>query len=552
MFRGIPMGTMGMASAAFDGSSSETTTGDGFVLATSAAQAEVSRDTPTDIAPVAAPEFAAPPEGTLAITVYSPVLPTLFTVARSILEAEAAEEMMLVLNAGQSLSFGTTHSESMETLWPGPVDAERAFMLDFNHQGVSARGWNRLEVDAGRFDGLIPMQSHVTETPAPAMIAQMLAAYDAVGRVAPNMLSVPTGAIGASLLELMTEADALVADVATGLALFGEDEIFAVARSDGKYDYYIAEQGAAVHLNTLRHPPGLWDTMTAQLGFAVQGTRAAGHDLHGSVAMSMIHGQADAGLDHGTYDYAWALTRYLDQIEAELASVSGRDDLELVVTLAQGPGDADANVAFDQLAVIAADPRVHYGGTQWAFQGRFASAPGADHVHLSPEGYAHLGRTVGQNLARAVVGRPEDPILIDAVARETAQTLLVSFAGVEGRLVADSTIFTDMPGLNAPEFYGFRLSQTDGADVVITNAEIIGGDLIRLTLDASISGSYRLSLGHHGQDLSDLLPDRAFESYNGTPLRDSQVAEVSSPNMPNGDNLDVFEFAPIQYHDFWV
>lgn len=255
----------------------------------------------------------------------------IFSMARQLIESGNSSEMMLVLSAGQSLSFGTTLLDNFDPIWTGDVDTDRAFMLDFNHQGISARGWNTMTVDPERFTGLIPMTSHVTETPAPSMITQLLAAYDDAGRIAPNMLNVGTGAVGASVLELMTAADDLVRDQAAGLSHTNHGDLFVIERADGRFDYFVNDNGTAVFLDTHHHQPGLWDTMEAQISFALQGAAEAGYAIHDSVAMSFIHGQADADLSNDIYGYAWAVGRYLDMIEDALQDATGRSDLTLTL-----------------------------------------------------------------------------------------------------------------------------------------------------------------------------------------------------------------------------
>lgn len=121
------------------------------------------------------------PPSVSAAVVVAPAASSVFARAQSLIEAGNPDELMFVLSAGQSLSRGTTLRENFTTLWPGAVDPERAFMLDFDHAGFSARGWDYATVDTDRFQGLTAMASGVTETPAPAMVAQILSHYDAAG-----------------------------------------------------------------------------------------------------------------------------------------------------------------------------------------------------------------------------------------------------------------------------------------------------------------------------------------------------------------------------------
>ncbi|WP_138468608.1 hypothetical protein [Poseidonocella sp. HB161398] len=475
-----------------------------------------------------------------------------FAALRGALLKLLPDEIMFVLSAGQSLSLGATQLDRAATLWSGPVDADRAHMLDFDHAGIGARGWNYIPLDPALYLGMEPMESRVTETPAPAMAAQILDAYDSTGRLAPDLLHFGTGAIGASLVELMTGAEDLATGLAAGLRQSGEGDLFALARADGRYDYYLDHDGAAVALGTFRHAPGLWDTMEAQIGFAAAAAAAEGYQVGSTVAIGFVHGQADARLDHPDFGYAWLASRYFDMIETAMADIAGIADPRLVVALAQVAGDADGNVPLGQLDLIRDDPRVVYGGTQMEFQSLYPSTGGSDHIHLSPQGYLHLGETLGHYLGEALIGRAEDPILVSSVTALAPDLLEVAFSGVGTRLVEDRSIFEDNPAISAPDHFGFALSRPDGTRLAIEEAWISGADTVRLRLAETASGAMHLSLGLHGQDLSDRIDDGAYESWNGTSLRDAAAEAAVLPQGYDGDLRAILEFAPTQEADFWL
>lgn len=470
--------------------------------------------------------------------------------AQSLIDAATSDDIMFVLSAGQSLSRGTTLRENFAPLW-GEVNSARALMLDFNHEGYSARGWNYAPVDAERFDGFTPMLSAITETPAPAMVAQILSHYDTAGRQGPQIAHAATGALGASILELMTSAEDMFADPDRGLAQTQQGELIVVANGTGAYDYFVHDAGAAVYLDSHRHPPGLWDTMRAQIGFLAEAAAMAERPVHTTAAIGFVHGTADADLDHPDFGYDWALVRYIDMIEAELRAASGLDDLAVVVALSQAQGDADATVPLAQLSAVLSDDRLHLANAQFQYRFSHGSDPGIDNRHLSPEGYVHLGQGLGASLGQALTAVPLPPILISAVQRVAPLTLEVTFSGVQDRLIADTSLFREDQGFNAPEFFGFALfDAASGAQIALHDAWILDAHKVRLETTVAPEGPLRLMLGPHGEDLNPDLAPRAMQSFNTVTLRDAApLAQMLPPEDYDGDIFDVFRFAPIQSFD---
>lgn len=470
---------------------------------------------------------------------------------RSWLESGYEDEMMLVISAGQSLSLGTTLQSNFETLWDGPVDSERAFMLDFGHPGFSARGWNHFNPDPDMFRGLVAMESHVTETHAPAMIARILAEFDQSGLQAPNLLHFGTGAHGASILQLMTSSGDLVQDVEHGLARSAVEDVFAVARPDGKFDYFVDDGTQAIFLDTHRHPPGLWDTMEAQLQFAVNAAGAAGHEIHHTAAVAFVQGTADAGLEPGTFGYDWALAKYFDMIEAELRARADQPEINVVFAVSQAQGEADAMVPLDQLQIALSDPRVVLGPSQHQFRFAFGSNPGSDHRHLNPEGYMHLGQSLGASLGDALLGKHNDPILVASVNSPGAGRLIVEFDGVDGWLVEDHSLFSSSQGFVAPENLGLGLVALEtGGLIELESARISGRAQVEICTGDVLDGDYRLFIGVHGQELHESLEPSALQSYNSVTLRDSTVDPMVLPQGYNRSEVGIYDFAPIQAYDF--
>ncbi|WP_145963031.1 hypothetical protein [Mangrovicoccus ximenensis] len=472
-----------------------------------------------------------------------------FSAIRHMLTVHNAEEIMLVLSAGQSLSIGSTLAANYHTVWPGPVDG-RAWMLDFGDPGLSARGWNHREVAAGMFRGRMPMESLVTETPAPAMVAGILAAYDGAGHVAPDILHASTGALGASVLQLMAAGDDLYGSRAAALASTGQDDLFAVRNAHGTYDYFVNDGGRAHFLDTHRRPPGLWDTMEAQIGFAAEAAARAGQAVHGTVAVGFVQGTADAGLDDPEFGYGWALSRYFSMIEAELRKATGLPRLQVEFALSQAQGKADAAVPLAQLGYVLAEDNVHLAVPQYQYRFIYGSDPGIDNRHLTPEGYFHLGQGLGASLGRALTGLPDPPIVIEEAGHGTGTEIVLRFGGVEGHLVEDAALFSEEQGFSAPPNLGFRLSETgSGRFVDILRAEITGADTVSLWTAAELEGSYRVWLGAHGLPLGETASPGALQSHNAVSLRDSETAPMAVPGGYRGEIIDVFEFAPIQAFD---
>ncbi|WP_172329633.1 hypothetical protein [Mangrovicoccus sp. HB161399] len=475
-----------------------------------------------------------------------------FAAVRHLLTVHNEDEIMLVLSAGQSLSIGTTVVQNYHPVWTGRVDP-RAYMLDFGNDGLSARGWNHREVEPGLYRGMMPMESLVTETPAPAMVAQIFAAYDGAGQVAPDILHAGTGALGASVLELMTARGDLYGSRAAALADTADGDLFAIRNGSGSYDYFANDRGAAHYLDTHRWEPGLWDTMEAQIGYAAQAAARSGKDIHGTVAVGFVQGTADASLDDGRFGYGWALARYFSMIEQELRKATGKPGLEVEFALSQAQGKADAVVPLAQLDYVLAAENVHLAVPQYQYRFIYGSDPGTDNRHLTPEGYFHLGQGLGAALGQAMAGLPDPPMVIEEVSRGSGTELRVRFGGVEGRLVEDASLFSAAQGFAAPENFGFRLSEAgSGQFVEIARAEITGDDTVSLWTGGALEGGYRLWLGAHGVPLSETVSPGALQSWNAVTLRDSETAPMVAPDGYRGDTVDVFEFAPIQSFDLML
>lgn len=465
-----------------------------------------------------------------------------------------SRELLVVVTTGQSLSVGVTKFSEYEPLWTEPVDADRAFMLDFgNNALVDHLGWGTRDVDTGAFEGFKPLQSSRTETPATGMVSQILKGYDDAGVVSPDIVHMHAGKGGASILKLMSTRDDIYGDIAAGLASTADGGIFLVPKPGGDHSYYINDDGAALFVKSIDGDPTAFDAVAPQFGLIASEAETLGYALPTRLAVAFIHGQSDTNIDYGIYTRL--IRSYIDRLEQTAEDAWG-GDVEVVASVSQQRGYGAGRVPLQQLDAIIEDPDIHFGAPEILFETRYPSVPGNDVTHLSPEGYLMMGQTIGARMYDALIGAEDLPILIDTVTRTDAQELTITFSGVEGDLVSDSSDFLPEMGYNEPEYFGFGLYNanggTSGEIPRITGAWITGAAEVTLSFETDITGDWRLYLGRNERTLSNGIYDDRIggTGWHANTLRDSETdtLHVSPKGLPFGAG-PIREFAPFQYAD---
>lgn len=467
-------------------------------------------------------------------------------------EAPGLPEMQIVVTTGQSLAAGVTSPGNPSDWSNDPVDPERALEMDFGVPLINDIGWGQVPADLESFEGLKPMEVDGRRTPADTVIPQILGEYDATGETAPTFLHFNNARGGKSILELMVGSDLAFTSVDDALAATVEGDVFAVREGDtGLWDYYVNHEGAADYYSSRNGGTTIFDNFVAQLELAVETARDEGYALTDQLVVSFIQGQSDSNTNHPVYDYSYLLETYYAKIDAEADRIFGKD-VEVLMGVTQHGGFGDRRVAIEQLEAITENDGIFLAGVEYEEQSSNPEKPFEGGAHLSPEGYSDLGLTIGAALYDAMTGAPDAPILMETVTWQDAQTLIVSFSGVEGALVVDTSIYAeDTNGVTSPQTLGFELYDDRGkvrSDLPeIVSATVTGETEVTLVFDVDVTGNdYRLYLGR----IEGSEQETEFRVGLGSPLRDSEIT-TSAPQTGTDPAITepIYEYAPVQYID---
>lgn len=108
-----------------------------------------------------------------------------------------------------------------------------------------------------------------------------------------------------------------------------------------------------------------------------------------------------------------------------------------------------------------------------------------DGVHLTSEGYRHMGEDYAKAYRRVILeGKPWEPLRPIATTREGA-VITVKFAVPSPPLVLDTTLVSD------PGNYGFEYTDASASPPAITKVELLGPDTVAITLAQAPTGEGR-------------------------------------------------------------
>ncbi len=460
--------------------------------------------------------------------------------------------MQFIFTSGQSLSIGVTSFNKYEVLTNSPVDPVHALALDFGKNSLVNKGWQNSPVNAAAFNGFRSLQEYTTETHVSSMIGRLVSEYQAAGLESPVFTHVNTGSGGKSILQLMTRAQDIYADVASALSSTSNDDVFAVDNNNGTFSYFRNAAGIADGYGTLSGRPVYFDNLVTQLQLGVTEAVRLGYDLAEDIVLNFIHGQADQRIGDIANGYEFLLDTYFDRLDAAAEAILGSAS-DVIGMVSQHRGYGDKGVAIDQIEFVNSHANIVFGATEYQYEALYPASVGGDYTHLSPEGYYMMGQRLGANLFDVLTGQENEPILISQVSKVASDQLLVDFTGVDNALIVDASIYAAANGLHAPENLGFRLYQPDGSNSnylpKIVDVQIVDADSILLQFDRNVSGQFRLYLGRTQENLLDPALGK-LPGFGGTPLRDSGSLDVASPN--GGAVLSdahIYEYIPIQYYD---
>ncbi|MGC4079548.1 MAG: hypothetical protein QM702_21405 [Rubrivivax sp.] len=196
-------------------------------------------------------------------------------------------------------------------------------------------------------------------------------------------------------------------------------------------------------------------------------------------AVTVVHGESD----HygGNTRYADDLLEWQRSYDEDVRSLTKQaTPIPMFETQVSTLGDSriplaqlDAHVRAPGLVVLVG-PKYHL--------------PYADGLHLTAEGYRHMGEDYAKAYRRVVLeGRAWEPLRPRAIARR-GDTLMVSFHVPEPPLVLDTTLVSD------PGSFGFEWLDGAGHPSPIVAVDVVSATNVRIRLSSSGPGRLRYAI----------------------------------------------------------
>jgi hypothetical protein len=199
-------------------------------------------------------------------------------------------------------------------------------------------------------------------------------------------------------------------------------------------------------------------------------------------AVTTVHGEADAIA--GNEDYEENLVEWQSDYETDVKAITGQSEIvplfqtQISSWTAYGTHVTNSDIPIEQLQasidhlgkIILVGPKYHLPYA-------------ADGVHLTNEGYRHMGEDYAKAYRRTILeGKPWQPLRPISATRAGA-VITVKFTVPAPPLAFDDQAVTD-PGNRGFEFY------QDGADIPdIASVDLVGPDTVTVTLASTPTGT---------------------------------------------------------------
>ena len=215
----------------------------------------------------------------------------------------------------------------------------------------------------------------------------------------------------------------------------------------------------------------------------------AGHDLAMAAnksyvvrAVTNVHGESDS--QNANAGYLANLLEWQADYEADVKAVTGQ--VEPVPMLHTQFSSWTRLAGFPTTSIIPAQQlasHVSAPGKLVLVGAKYHLPYAADGVHLTNEGYRHMGEDYAKVYRRVVLeGKPWEPIRPSSVTRAAAVVTVKMHVPVPP-LVMDTTLVSD-PGKN-----GFEWADDGPGTPTITSVAITGPDTVVITLSAAPTGA---------------------------------------------------------------
>lgn len=453
--------------------------------------------------------------------------------------------LQIVVTFGQSLSVGSSATESRRVLSAPQSSDGKLLTLDFGPLHFAAVGWLSTAVDTTRFQGFTGLRESGTETHVTGMMTALLDSFVQSGDEAPSLLHINAGNGGQSILQLMTPKKNIFGAMSDALSSTEEGDIFALPNGSQSFDFYQRTEDGARFERTISGPLVYMDNLEIQLRLAIDHARSQGFAVEPKIVFNWIQGQSDNSLIYDQY-----LNRLIDNVNEVVDDIAG-SDFSVATLVSQTRGYAAKTVSLDQMQVIVERPDVAFGASEFEFQAGYPSRVDGDYTHLSPEGYYRMGQRIGRNIYDMLNGNENKPILFDSIEQIDARTVIVTFTGVDTYLVHDPSAFSQAALMLPPSNFGFFAYGANGSQPAafsISSAEIIAANAVRLNFAQDVIGEFTLYLGRTPEDLlNNGEGNLSLAGFGGTTLRDAGRLPLMQP--VGGTTLAdafLYEFAPIQ------
>jgi hypothetical protein len=197
-------------------------------------------------------------------------------------------------------------------------------------------------------------------------------------------------------------------------------------------------------------------------------------------AVTNVHGESDH--ISGNSKYLENLVEWQSDYDTDVRALTGQAEpvpmFHTQMSSWTAFGQATSVIPGDQLAAHVAHP-----GKIVLVGPKYHLAYDADGVHLSNEGYRHMGEDYAKAYRRTVVeGRAWEPLRPTAVSRAGA-AITIKFVVPAPPLVIDETLVKN-PGKN-----GFEFAQTGAPAPAIASVALTAADTVTITLAAEPTGS---------------------------------------------------------------
>jgi hypothetical protein len=194
-------------------------------------------------------------------------------------------------------------------------------------------------------------------------------------------------------------------------------------------------------------------------------------------AVTTVHGESDH--IEGNTHYANDLVEWQRDYEADVKALTGQAQ---PVPLLETQVSAYAPSAIPQAqldAHVTAPGKVVLVGPKYHL-------PYADGMHLTNEGYRHLGEDYAKVYRRVVLEeQPWEPVRPKAIARR-GDSIFVTFHVPSPPLVIDTTLVAAAPS------YGFSFTDGSPSPPPIFDVQVVAPDTVRVRLDRAPAGPGRL------------------------------------------------------------